>query len=86
MRAALIAAHPGLQERELIKQASWSAALADTLQERGVAEPAARLTAEVAIPILRVAFERWIDDANDRDLPQLIAEALDQMEVFASRE
>ncbi|MCW3049070.1 MAG: transcriptional regulator, TetR family [Solirubrobacterales bacterium] len=85
-RAALIAAHPELQERELIKQASWSAALADTLQARGVAEPAARLTAKVAIAIVRVAFERWIDEANDRDLPHLIAEALDQIELFASRE
>jgi AcrR family transcriptional regulator len=85
-RASIIAAHPELQERELIKQASWSAALADTLQQRGLAESAARLAAELAIAVLRVALERWIDKANDRDLPQLITEALDQTELFATRE
>jgi AcrR family transcriptional regulator len=84
-RAAIVAAHPELQERELIKQASWSAALADTLQQRGLTEPASRLTAEIGIAVLRVAFERWIDQANTQDLPQLIAEALDQMERFAAR-
>jgi AcrR family transcriptional regulator len=84
-RATIIGTHPELQERELMKQASWSAALADTLRVRGVAEPAARLAAEVSIAVLRVAFERWIDETNDRGLPQLIAEALDQVEVFAAR-
>jgi hypothetical protein len=39
-----------------------------------------------AIAVLRVAFERWIGEANDRDLPHLIAEALDQIDLFASRE
>src|SRR5512133_392884 len=47
-RQAIIAANPELQERELIKFASLSAALADALRARGVADPAASLTAEVA--------------------------------------
>jgi AcrR family transcriptional regulator len=81
--AAIIAAHPELQERELIKQASMSDALARALRGRGIAEPTARLAAEVSIAVMRVAFQRWIHDANDRDLPQLVREALDQIEVFA---
>jgi len=37
-----------------------------------------------SIAVLRVAFERWID-YNDRELPQLVREALDQIELFATR-
>ena len=46
-RQAVITANAELQERELIKLASLAAALAEALRERGVAEPAASLTAEV---------------------------------------
>src|SRR5918912_4079114 len=44
-RQAIIDANPELQERELIKLASWSAALADALRGRGLEDPAATLTA-----------------------------------------
>jgi len=37
-----------------------------------------------SIAVLRVAFERWID-YNDRELPQLVREALDQIALFATR-
>lgn len=90
-RAPIIAAHPELQERELIKLASWSAALAGALRQRGLDEPSARLVAEVAIAVLRVATERWLDDDGDepdddreRRLPRLIATALDELESFAA--
>jgi hypothetical protein len=43
---------------ELIKFASMSAALPDTLPRRGVGDPAASLTAEIATGVLRTAFER----------------------------
>ena len=81
--AAVIAMHPQFPERELIKQASMSAALADTLRTRGLAEPRAKLVAEVSIVVLRVAFERWINQANDRQLEQLVGESLDQIETLA---
>ncbi|MBA3948199.1 MAG: TetR family transcriptional regulator, partial [Herpetosiphonaceae bacterium] len=80
-RAAIIAANPELRARELIKLAAWSAALADTLQRRGLSAAAARLTAEVAIVVFRLAFDRWIEDTNDRDFPQLVREALDQLKA-----
>ena len=56
-----------LRERELIKLASLSAALADTLRRRGLSDPAASLTAEVATAVFRIAFERWIEETNERD-------------------
>src|SRR5882724_1519112 len=46
-RQVIISANHDLQERELIKFASLSAALADTLRGRGLKEPAASLTAEL---------------------------------------
>jgi len=79
-RQAIIAASAELRERELIKLASLSAALAQTLRERGLPAPAASLTGEIAMAVFRTAFERWLDDANDRDLPALMRESLEQLQ------
>jgi AcrR family transcriptional regulator len=78
-RQAIIAANPELQERELIKFASLSAALADALRRRGVGDPAASLTAEIGIAVFKIAFERWIDEGEERELGQLVRESLDQL-------
>ncbi|MDO8212252.1 TetR/AcrR family transcriptional regulator [Conexibacter sp. CPCC 206217] len=47
--------------------------------ERRLDASAARLTAEVAIAIFRVAFERWIADGEERPLARLALAALDQL-------
>ena len=80
-RQRIIAASPELQERELIKLASLAAALAGTLRDRGVPEPAASLTAEVAIAVFKTAFERWVDEASDEheDFPRLIRDSLAEL-------
>jgi len=78
-RQAIIAANPELHERELIKLASLGAALADALRARGVGDPAAGLTAEIGIAVFRIAFERWHEQGNQRDLPELIRESLDEL-------
>jgi AcrR family transcriptional regulator len=83
-RQAIIAANPELQERELIKFASLSAALADALRRRAVDDPAASLTAEVGIAVFRIAFERWIAEGEDRDLPALIRESLGQLQAVTA--
>jgi AcrR family transcriptional regulator len=85
-RAAIIAGTPELRERELIKLAALSAALADTLRRRGLSGPAASLTAEVATAIFRIAFERWIEDTNDRAFAQLVRESLDQLKAVTAGE
>jgi AcrR family transcriptional regulator len=81
-RQAIIAANAELRERELIKFASLSAALADALRGRG--DPTASLTAEVAMAVFRTAFERWIEEADSRDLPQLVRESLDQLKALSA--
>jgi len=78
-RQAIIAASAELRERELIKLASLSAALAETLRGRGVPEPDASLTAEAGIAVFRIAFERWVDEANELDLPDLMRDSLDHL-------
>jgi AcrR family transcriptional regulator len=83
-RQAVIAANPELQERELLKLASWSTALADALRVRGAKEPAARVTAEAGVAVFRVAFERWIQQTNKRDLPRLIRESFAELKAATS--
>jgi AcrR family transcriptional regulator len=83
-RQTVIVANPELQERELIKLASLASAMADALRQRGVADPAASLAAEAGIAAFRIAFERWINATNQRDLPQLIRESLDQLKAVTA--
>jgi len=85
-RARIITANPELQERELIKLASMSAALADALCERGVREPTASLVAGVAIAVFRTAFEHWVDETNKHELPQLIRHSLDELSSLTGKD
>ncbi|MCW1098801.1 MULTISPECIES: TetR/AcrR family transcriptional regulator [Streptomyces] len=85
LRQGVIDANAELRERELIKLASLSGALADALRGRGVAEPAAELTAESAIAVLKVAFRRWIDGGRERPLRPLLAECFDVLRALSAR-
>ncbi|MFF1631089.1 TetR family transcriptional regulator [Streptomyces sp. NPDC058272] len=83
-RQRVIAANAELQERELIKLASLSAALADALRRRGVAEPAASLAAEAGIAVFKIAFGRWISETEQRDMSQLISESLAELKAVTA--
>ncbi|MEV7421745.1 MULTISPECIES: TetR family transcriptional regulator [unclassified Streptomyces] len=78
-RQAVIVANAELRERELIKLASLASAMAGTLRARGVADPAASLAAEAGIAVFKIAFERWIEDGEERDLSQLMRESLAEL-------
>ena len=78
-RQAVIAANAELQERELIKLAGWSAALADGLVRRGVDEPTANLAAHTGAAAFRVAFERWLADPGDRSLADTLRDSFDRL-------
>jgi AcrR family transcriptional regulator len=82
LRQTVIVANPELMERELIKMAKISSALADGLRRRGVLEPAASLAAEVGIAILRVAFERWVSGPRNRKLATAMRESFDQIKTL----
>jgi AcrR family transcriptional regulator len=83
-RQSVIAANAELRERELIKMASLSAAIADGLRRRGVPDPAAGLAAEAGVAVLRVSFERWVTASGDRDLAQVMHESLDQLKALTA--
>jgi AcrR family transcriptional regulator len=83
-RQIIISLNTDLQERELIKLASLAAAMASALRQRGVIEPGASLTAQVGIAVLKIAFENWIDEAGESDLPQLIRDLFDELKAATS--
>ncbi len=83
-RQTVIAANTELQERELIKLATLSAAIAGTLRERGVKDPAASLTAEAGIAVFKIAFERWITDPGQQDFGYFVRESLDELKAVTA--
>lgn len=83
-RQKVIGANAELQERELLKLASLAAAIAGALRERGVAEPAASLTAEAGIAVFKVAFGRWVDDREKADLPRLLRDTMADLQAVAA--
>ena len=78
-RHRVVAASTELRERELIKLATLSAALAEVLGRRGAGPASARLAAEAGIAVFTVAFERWVEAGEgfehevDRALDELRA-------------
>ncbi|QJY46554.1 TetR/AcrR family transcriptional regulator [Pseudonocardia broussonetiae] len=84
VRQGVIAANAELRERELIKLASLAAAMAAALRERGVPDPAASLAAEAGIAVFRIAFERWIADADGHDLAHFVRESFVGLRVVVA--
>ena len=84
LRQSVIAMNTELQERELIKLASLATAMARALRERGVSEPGASLTAQAGIAVLKIAFERWINEAGEQDLPQLIRDLFGELKAVTA--
>jgi AcrR family transcriptional regulator len=83
-RQAIIASNAELRERELIKLASLASAVAGALRRRGVADLPASLAAEAGIGVFKVAFERWIGEGEQRDLPQLVRESFDELKAVTA--
>ena len=83
-RQAVIAANAELQERELIKLSSLASGIAGALRRRGVTDPAASLAAEAGIAVFRIAFERWISEHSQPDLPRVIRESLDELKAVTA--
>ncbi len=74
-RQAVIEANPELQERELIKLATWARVLAEGLRRRGTEEPVASLAAETGVAAFRVAFEQWLSGPAGPTLADALRDA-----------
>lgn len=79
IRRDLIASATDLQERELIKMAALTAAIAGALRKRGVEARPATLAAHAAVVVFTAAYDRWNDDNATTDLPKLIHHCLDDL-------
>jgi AcrR family transcriptional regulator len=78
-RQRLLDTSSELQEREMIKMAALASAIDQALQQRGVSEPVAGLTAWAAIVVFATAFERWAGRSGSVAFPPLVHEALDDL-------
>lgn len=85
LRNSVVAANTDLHERELIKLAALSAALAQALRARGVGEPDASLVAEAGIAVFRVAFAQWVSESERRGYGEIVNESLARLRTLTAR-
>jgi AcrR family transcriptional regulator len=81
-RHAVIAASPGLLERELIKQNDIAVEFIEALRRRGVEENAARLATRVGIQVFATAYVRWVERDGGADLRKLTDAAMDLLQTL----
>jgi AcrR family transcriptional regulator len=84
LRSKVIAANAELLERELIKMATLSAALAQALRQRGIGEPDASLAAEAGIAVFRVAFAQWVSRSERRGYIEIVNDSLERLRALTA--
>jgi AcrR family transcriptional regulator len=82
-RQAVIVANPSLHERELLKMAWLSEAIAGALRVRGVPEPQATLAAQTGVTVFGVAYRQWLAEGEERSLDDLEAEVLAEVRTLS---
>ncbi len=83
-RRAVIGANPELRERELLKRARLSSAMADALRARGADETTARLAAEVGVLAFSTAYARWATPDNREPFAEIAQAALRDLQARAT--
>jgi AcrR family transcriptional regulator len=79
-RAAVIAAHPGLRERELLKGAQMTTAIKDALRARDIDDVTARFTATIGMLAFELAYQRWATTpATDKTFDDHISAAVTEL-------
>ncbi|QDZ16052.1 TetR family transcriptional regulator [Humibacter ginsenosidimutans] len=84
VRGTVIAANPGLQERELLKMAAVAEGMAEALRERGVTEPAATIAARSGIAVFSSAFAAWLSEGETREMAQLVDDGLNELRAIGA--
>lgn len=75
-RQRIVASSTELRERELIKMAALTTAVADALRHRGVEDLTATLVAQVGVAAFMTAFGQWTEAQEPQDLSSIIDDAL----------
>jgi AcrR family transcriptional regulator len=83
-RARIVAEHADLQERDMTKRGTLTAALAQGLQRRGVPEPSASIAADMGIGVFYVGFANWLDDSEKREFVAIVHDGFDRLKAVAS--
>ncbi|WP_432825487.1 TetR family transcriptional regulator [Dactylosporangium sp. CA-092794] len=83
-RQSIIDAHPELRERELVKRAAMTQAMAAGLRQRGVPDLAARLAAAIGDLALNIAYTNWLEATGDAPFGQFVRRALDDVRAATS--
>lgn len=78
-RRAVIAANLELQEREALKGIALTAAMTDALTRRGVPEMTACVGAQLGALAMKIAFDRWIDAADDETFDDIARQTLKEI-------
>ena len=74
----------GSVENEVVELRNRVLRIEEALRRRGVADPAAGLTGEVAIAIFRLSFESWVADDDAATLSERIIASFDELRVVAA--
>ena len=82
LRHSIISAHPALQERELLKMAALSGAIAGALRARGVSGSQAVLAAETGVAVFTVSYGRWLAPDEGRSLAEVEAATFDDLRAL----
>ncbi|WP_422743405.1 TetR/AcrR family transcriptional regulator [Mycobacterium sp. WMMD1722] len=83
-RQVIIDGKTDLQERELLKRAALTAAMAQSLGRRGVSEPIAGLAAEIGALAMNAAYRDWLQPDNPHTLTELSHQALRRLGAAAA--
>ncbi len=83
--AAVVATNTELQERAVLKQVGLAAAMAQALVDRGVAEPLARLAAELGSLALKDGWAAWAEGGGTQDLGRLMTANLERLRRSAAQ-
>ncbi len=79
MRSRIIASHPELQERELIKLQALAGATEAALVGRGVSRNAAILASQAGVTVFHVAFARWVEQDDPAAFRRLMDSSLEEL-------
>lgn len=80
-RQAIVEQNVDLRERELLKGAMLTAAIADGFRKRGLPESVVRVAAELGNLGLRLTFARWVAPGNERTFGDLAREIVAELTV-----
>lgn len=79
IRQAVIAGHPSLQERELLKLSALALTLTAALRDHGLDGTTSALAAESAVTVFRTTFAAWIEAGETRSFADLQDAVLAQL-------